>query len=234
MPWAYPSAQCEFCDCGSGLAALAFWQKKDAEGNQRELNKLFASAGIPAHFRDLTIDSMIERAGHDAGKVAAIDAVIQFKNSGRVTDPNTKRLKLGVVLSGSFGCGKTGLLTPLLRHVVSEGKSGLWAEVYELIMAIQQGYSDGDSSAKLLAAQQADVVLLDDLGDADRSREETEDRRRIVYQIINYRHNNALPMLITTNCNGAQLAKQFGGRTIERIFESCAWINMAGKNLRKD
>jgi len=214
--------------------ALSFWRQKESEANQRLLNMLFVGAGIPAHFRDLTVDTMCALAGKDPEKIAAIDAVIQFKNLGRVLDPTTKSYKPGIVLSGSFGCGKTGLLTPALRHAITEGKSGLWVEVYDLFTAIQQGYSDGDSSAKLVAAQTADVILLDDLGDVERDVEETADRRRILYQLINYRHNNALPMLITTNCNGAQLAKQFGGRTIERIFESCAWINMGGRNLRRE
>ena len=61
---------------------------------------------------------------------------------------------------------------------------------------------------------------------------ETDDRRRIIYQLINYRHNHDLPMLITTNLNGQQLADQFGGRTVERIIESCAWVKMEGQNLR--
>jgi DNA replication protein DnaC len=230
----YPLSQCQFCECERGGAARAFWQQKEREAAQLELNRLFVSAGIPAHFRDMTIDSLIERAGRDPGKTSAIDAVIQFKNSGYVLDQATKKYKSGIVLSGSFGCGKTGLLTPALRNAIEGGKSGLWVEVYDLIIAIQQGYSDGDSAAKLTAAQTADVVLLDDLGDVARDREETEDRRRIVYQLINYRHNHALPMLITTNCNGAQLAKQFGARTVERIFESCAWVSMGGQNLRKD
>lgn len=233
-PWNYPVAECEFCDCGKGITARAFWARKDSEALQRKLNGLFSAAGIPPHFRDLTIDTMIERAGRDPGKAPAIDAVIQLKNAGHVLDPVTKRYKSGLVLSGAFGCGKTGLLSPLLRHAIETGKSGLWVEVYDMIMAIQQGYSDGDSDAKLTAAQRADVVLLDDFGDVERDREETEDRRRIIYQLVNYRHNHALPMLITTNCTGAQLAKQFGARTIERVFESCAWINMAGRNLRQE
>lgn len=230
----YPMSEVQFCDCASGQGARAFWRQKESEANQRQLNQLFAGAGIPPHFRDLTVDSMIVKAGKDAGKVAAIEAVIQFKELGRVLDPATKQYRPGIVLSGPFGCGKTGLLTPALRHSIEGGKSGLWVEVYDLIAAVQQGYTDGDSNAKLAAAQKADVVLLDDLGDVEREGEETADRRRIIYQLINYRHNNALPMLITTNCNGAQLAKQFGGRTIERVFESCAWINMHGRNLRME
>lgn len=230
----YPIAQCEFCECDSGKRARRFWEQKEAEVQQRNLNQLFATAGIPAHFRDFTVESMIQRAGNDSGKSAAIDAVVQFINGGVVLDPASKHYKPGIILSGNFGCGKTGLLTPALRHMISQGESGLWVEVYDLIGEIQQGYSEGNSAAKLSAVQSANVVLLDDLGDVERNTEETADRRRIIYQIINYRHNNALPMLITTNCNALQLSQQFGGRTTQRIVESCAWIQMGGRNLRTE
>lgn len=210
------------------------WRQKLSADNQRQINQLFATAGIPAHFRDFTLESMIERVRGDRGKVSAIDAVKQFIDTGTVLDPHSKRYKSGMVLHGPYGCGKTGLMTPALRHAVSTGKSGLWVEVYDLIISIQQGYTDGDSSAKLTAAQQADVILLDDLGDLSRDREETEDRRRIIYQLINYRHNHALPMLITTNCSPVQLSRQYGARTMERIAESCAWVQMGGRNLREE
>jgi len=230
----YPLAQCELCSCQLGKYVLAQHQRREAESQQRQLAKMFVSAGLPAHFRDFTLDTMIERAGNDPEKAGAIAVVKQFAADGLVLDPYTNRYKAGIILSGSFGCGKTGLLTPALRHMVAQGKSGLWVEVYDLIGAIQQGYSDGDSNAKLTAAQRSDIILLDDLGDVTRNREETEDRRRIVYQIINYRHNNALPMLITTNCDAMQLTMQFGARTVERIVESCAWVPMGGRNLRTE
>lgn len=230
----YPMNQCELCDCPIGKSVLLNYQRKEAEAQQRRLAKLFVGAGIPAHFRDFTLDTMIARAGTDPEKAEAIAAVRQFIADGLVLDPYANQYKAGIVVSGTFGCGKTGLLTPVLRHLVSQGKSGLWVEVYDLISAIQQGYSDGDSNAKLTAAQRSDVILLDDLGDVTRNREETEDRRRIVYQIINYRHNNALPMLITTNCDAMQLSLQFGARTVERIVESCVWVPMGGRNLRTE
>lgn len=228
----YPLAQCDVCECENGKAIRRMWEVENADRQQKRLNDLFRGAGIPAHFRGFTIDTMVERAGKDPGKTAAIDAVIEFVNQGVVLDRSNKRYKPGIILSGQFGVGKTGILTPALNRLVADGKSGLWIEVYDFLSAVQAGYASGDSDAKLTAAKEADVVLLDDLGDVDRDREETEDRRRIVYQLINHRHNEGLPMLITTNCSAPQLAHQFGARTVERIMESCAWVSMGGKNLR--
>lgn len=228
----YPIAQCDVCDCANGQAVRRLWAVENADRQQKRLNQLFSGAGIPAHFRGFTLDTMIERAGRDPGKQAAIEAVIAFVNGGVVLDRASKRYKPGIILSGSFGVGKTGILTPALNRLVADGKSGLWVEVYDFLSTVQAGYASGDSDAKLTAAQTADVILLDDLGDVDRNAEETADRRRIIYQLINHRHNESLPMLITTNCNAPQLAQQFGARTLERIMESCAWVTMAGANLR--
>lgn len=230
----YPMRECQFCECERGQAWKTAWERKLSSESQKRIDHLFAAAGIPSHFQSFTIDTLAERAKGDAKKLPAIEAIRHFAQHGFVADPNDKRYKSSIVVYGPYGCGKTGLITPLLRHALEQGKSALWVEVYDLIGAIQQGYSTGDSGEKLATAQRADVVLLDDLGDASRDREETEDRRRIIYQIINYRHNHNLPMLITTNCAPAQLSRQLGQRTMERIIESCAWITMGGRNLREE
>lgn len=229
----YSLHECQFCDCEAGAVALAYWRRKEVEAQQKRLERLFSSAGVPLHFQGMTIESLIERAGGDKAKAAAISAVQQYINEGRVSDPATKQIKPGIILSGRFGAGKTGLLTPALRYSLGQGKSALWIECADFISEIQAGYATGDSHTRLETAQRADVVLLDDLGDVDRDRPETEDRRRILYQLINYRHNNCLPMLISTNCAPAQLAMQFGARTFERLAESCAWVEMGGANLRR-
>lgn len=230
----YPLKECQLCDCRIGVAVAAYWQRKEAEQQQQRLNKMFVGAGIPTRFRDLTIETLIERAGADPEKRVAIEAVKQFVEEGVVTCPINGRYKAGLLISGKFGCGKTGLITPALRAMIERGKSGLWIEMYDFLGAIQQGYEDGDSSAKLIAAQKADIILIDDLGDVERVKPETDDRRKLIYELINYRHNYDLPMLITTNCDADKIAQQLGSRTMDRIFESCAWVEMGGRNLRME
>lgn len=228
----YSLREVSFCECPIGQRTLEYWQRQDAGKRQKKLDQTFANAGIPEHFRDMTIETLIARAGGDKGKRDAIAAVKSFAEQGFIEDAATKRYKPGIILAGSFGRGKTGLLTPVLRHLIEQGKTGLWIEVYDFISEIQAGYENGTSLSRLEAAQRADVVLLDDLGDKGRDKPETDDRRRIVYQLINYRHNNGLATLITTNLSASEIGMQFGQRTVERIIESCAWVTMGGENLR--
>ena len=76
------------------------------------------------------------------------------------------------------------------------------------------------------------------MGDASRNDRvtgfaETADRQRILYQLVNHRHNHRLPLLITSNLAPGQFAKQFGMRTFERVAESCAVVALGGRNLRR-
>lgn len=227
-PWSYPLHEVTFCECETGARALAYWQQKTSEQQQAKLAKLFESAGVPIRFRDLTVDTLPT----DPGKAPAVAAARTMIEQGHIDG------KRGLLLVGPYGTGKTGLLTPVLRYWLDQGKSGLWIEFYDFTDQIQAAYSTGNSTDVLDAAQSAEWILLDDVGDLQRNDRhggfaESTDKQRLLYQLINYRHNHELPMLLTSNLSPAQLAEQFGARTFERIMESCAIFEMGGRNLRK-
>jgi DNA replication protein DnaC len=251
QPINYPLNQIDWCECDYGILALDYWTKKSREKQQKRLDKLFMGAGIPAYFRDFTIETLKARVGNDPAKLAVIAYVETFLADKRIVDPRDNRYKFGLVVSGPFGAGKTGMLTPILRDWLEEGKTGLWIEAKEFVKEIQRGYSRGaedTSEQKLDEAKRADIILLDDLGDKARQERvqdetgkyvlqlatETTDRIEIIYRLINERHNMDRPMLITTNLTGPELALQLGERTFNRIVESCAWLTMTGKNLRME
>lgn len=227
-----PITEVRFCSCKYGVHLRAQNQERLVAEQQRRLNQVFVNAGIPERYSDLTIETLRERSTDDADKLQAIEAVQAFVNDGFLVDQRTGKAKTSVILTGEPGMGKTGLMTAVLRSYLEQGRSALWVELYDFLDQIRQGYNDGTATQRMEQAQRADVVLLDDFGDADRSGPETDDRRRLVYQFINWRHNNGLPTLITTNLTGQGLAEQFGARTFERIVEMCYWIKVGGKNLR--
>lgn len=244
QPQNYPLNEIDWCECDYGILALEHWHKKAVAKQQKRLDKLFAGAGIPDYFQSFTVESLKQRVGKDAAKLAIIAKVEEFIANRRIVDANDRnKYKFGLILSGSFGTGKTGLLTPALRAWLEDGKSGLWIEAKEFVKEIQRGYSKGaedSSEAKMDEAKRADIILLDDLGDKARvDRDgvilpETTDRIEILYRLINDRHNYDRPMLITTNLTGPELIAQIGERTFNRIIESCAWLSMPGRNLRME
>lgn len=78
-----------------------------------------------------------------------------------------------------------------------------------------------------------DWLMMDDIGDTSRKDPETDDKRKLLYQIVNHRHNHVRPMLITSNLTPGEFTAQFGARTFERIAECCAVVKIGGRNLRR-
>lgn len=227
-PRHYPLSEVKFCDCAYGEYAKAAEHAKTAKVQQERLKQAFTRAGIPAHFHGLTIDTLATIAGDDAEKAKAIEVARAMVEQGMYQD------KPGVFLFGSYGCGKTGVLTPVLRHWLDQGHSGLWIEFYDFCEEIQSKYGKGDEASQAMdLVRGVDWLMMDDIGDTARKEPETDDKRKLLYQIVNHRHNHVRPMLITSNLTPGEFTAQFGARTFERIAECCAVVKIGGRNLRR-
>ena len=159
------------------------------------------------------------------------DAAAGLRAGERVARPEVGRR--GLVLWGPPGVGKTGILTPALAHLVGLGMAGLWIEWYAFCQEVQRGYGDGSSAERLEAAMRAEVVLLDDVGDAGRGGEETEDKRRILWMVLNERHGAERLTMVTTNLDEEGFRARFGARTAERLWELAFVVPVGGVNLRR-
>lgn len=234
-PYNEPLHEVEFCDCRKGVAVKKWWYREAKKKQAAKLQQLFEVAGVPVRFRDLTIDSLQATVLCDPEKESALAAAKAMIAQGYIDVAG--RRKNSLILSGPYGTGKTGTATPILRYWLDQGRSGLWIEFYDFCDRVQQGYNRGDSKEVMEAAQRADWVLLDDVGELNRDDRvtgfaETTDKQKILYQLVNYRHNHALPTLITSNLSPSQLVNQFGARTFERLLESYHIVSMGGRNLR--
>lgn len=219
---------CEACEYGRNKARMrARWLEKnkaDVEAAwQRRMEKRFGPCMVvPERYQGLTPQTL-EALGPAAmeGKREAIEAATRWaKGEGD---------KPGLLLYGKAGRGKS----VLGWWAVPQRGRGLWLTWPELTRKIQSSYSrDGDSEAMIEAAQDAPVLFLDDLGDPDRRRMESDDKRDILFQIVNHRLVHSKPTFITTNLAGSDIAKQFGDRIASRLLELCEWCNVGGVDLR--
>ncbi len=149
--------------------------------------------------------------------------------------PTAWKPKPGLCLTGPFGTGKTGLTAPLVTNALRQGQVALWIQWWDFVGRVQEAYSGRGqySSQELRAqAQQTDLLVVDDFGDPDHQGEATPDQRRIAYEIVNYRHNHRLPLVLTTNLDFDHLRTQFGQRITDRIAMSCVVLSVNGLSLR--
>ncbi len=140
-----------------------------------------------------------------------------------------KKLKdKSLFLFGETGSGKTVLSTFILKEIWKEKKSGFFISYPELIFEMQTDYDN--SKEKLEEVKNYNCVILDDFG----AEKLTDFVRQISYLIINYREQNDLQTIITSNFTLDEIDKSIDRRISSRICGMCEVIEMSGdKRIKK-
>ena len=208
----------------------------NAQDSVREgWRRVIERAGVPPSFRDAHVYDLRQIREDDA-KRAAVDVMRQYAEDGYI-ERNGYR-QWCILLSGSFGTGKTHAATAVFldRLWRSRRKQGMWRKYTEFVREVQATYSRAAerSVQQVLASyQKTPLLLLDDVGDLTID-QETEDRRRLVYEVIDYRNDWMLPTILTTNLSASALQEQFGERTWERLSFMATLLRLEGANLRRN
>lgn len=102
-----------------------------------------------------------------------------------------------LLLQGRFGCGKTHLAAAVANFVVDMGVSTLFITVPDLLDTLRFSYDDPTTpfSQRFEDIRRAQLLIMDDFG----THNATPWAKEKLFQILNYRYINRLPVLVTTN-----------------------------------
>jgi DNA replication protein DnaC len=108
-----------------------------------------------------------------------------------------KSLDGWLLLQGDYGCGKTHLAAAIANFVVSLGVPTLFITVPDLLDTLRFAYQDPRATfeGRFEEIRQAPLLVLDDFG----TQNATNWAQEKLFQIINYRYINRLPLVVTTN-----------------------------------
>ena len=138
----------------------------------------------------------------------------------------------GLMLTGSYGTGKTGLLVGALREIadryVDTTHRMQFATAPDLMDMLRAGYDDDTFAERVDRVRWVRLLAIDDLG-SERPTEWVIER---LFTIINHRYEHDLPIFVTTNYGRDELAARIGERLVDRLIESCQVIAVRGPNLR--
>lgn len=222
------------CDCEAGArererqnAIRGERERQEAEKRQTRANRLFAQSGVPPFMAGWTLASY-------PGDARLASLAQRYIEEGRLDDG--ARVKLGLLLLGPSGTGKTGLAVAVVNARIAAGVPSLFVETGAFLRQIRATFdrrSAVSTEAVTGAAREIDFLVLDDVGDVGRGGNPASDFARAeIFDLVNHRHNAMLPTLLTSNLSAKQLADQFGDRTWWRIAEMCLVAEVRGKNLR--
>lgn len=198
---------------------------------QSSLKNLFRHANLPENFINCSLEKFNFKyyaknfTDPETGLSSLELAKIAHKAAGGfikrfLKDPKTD----GLLFTGKVGSGKTYLACSIANALIKHGRLALFIEVSDLLDRIRSTYDPGRSPDQLSefqlldTARQVPLLVLDDLG----AHNYTEWTKNKIYSIINYRLNQRLPVIVTTNIKLDEITEYLGERTTSRLLEMCS------------
>lgn len=149
-----------------------------------------------------------------------------------------KEYEKGVYLHGSFGSGKSYIISALLNELSKKGAKCVNVYFPSLLRSLKESFDSFEE--KINEIINADVLLLDDIG-AEKNTEWSRDE--ILGTILQYRMDNNLPTFFTSNLNIEELEEHLkitskstdnikARRIIERIKQLAVDMELISENKR--
>jgi DNA replication protein DnaC len=143
--------------------------------------------------RGLTFESFNTRGRKGVGESQANSLEWAFNRARQYAGS----LNGWLLLQGGFGCGKTHLAAAIANFVVGMGVPTLFLTVPDLLDTLRFSFDSEDTTfeQRFDEIRNAPLLVLDDFG----THNATAWAQEKLFQIVNYRYINKLPMVVTTN-----------------------------------
>lgn len=173
---------------------------------------------------------------NDAKRVGIIKWLKKFYDDFK----KDKHLK-GLYLHGSFGSGKTYLISALLNELSKENNTAVIVYYPELLRSLKESFENNNFASRINEIKKVDLLLLDDIG----AETVTQwNRDEILGTILQYRMDNNLSTFFTSNLAIKELEEHFGlnksseeqikaRRIVERIKQLTENEKLISENRRK-
>ncbi|MBR6408430.1 MAG: ATP-binding protein [Clostridia bacterium] len=215
-----------------------------AKGKENIRNSMRVLSGLKSRQRGFFFGRITPRAGQEKAYKAAVDFIQRYSKD---------RHTAGLMFCGSVGSGKTLLSAAVANAVIDMypieddeaqrvGETAEHAAYYtpvrftssvELLEQIRALFNKngGEESSQVIInrLKKAPLLILDDLG-AEKPSEWANER---IFEIVDHRYNESLPVIVTTNATPGELKNQIGERSFDRLREMCELVPLAAKSQRK-
>ncbi len=207
----------------TGFDAEAWQWEREVCGAWRERQHTIAlrKAGIPPRFRDCRFATFVPK---NESQAKALDRCRSFAEGFRAGE--TKR---GLFLLGAYGVGKTHLAVAVAASLADRCRVRFRTVPALLAEARSAIRGQRDAADPLLECCDVPLLLLDDLGQEKNSDWVWEQR----FLLINYRYEQELPTVFTSNLAPEALQEKIGGAAMSRIWDMCAGVAIDGEDHRK-
>jgi DNA replication protein DnaC len=109
-------------------------------------------------------------------------------------------------IGGQVGCGKTHICTAIVNALMSKGRAARYMVWNEVVTGLKQAATDARVYEALLKNQQrAGILYIDDFFKVAKGFSVTASDINTTFKIINYRYNENLPTIISSELSIAEI-----------------------------
>ncbi len=170
----------EICDC------------RQTEIERRLQNRLYEISQL-GELRQLTFDNFKPQ-----GRVGTSEQERKsLEGAFRRAQHYAEQLQGWLLLQGGYGVGKTHLAAAIANRATARGIGTLFLTVPDMLDDLRASFGDGVGGfeQRFDQVRTAPLIVMDDFG----THNATEWAREKLFQILNHRYINRLPVVITTN-----------------------------------
>ncbi len=199
-----------------GKLEICTCRNRDVAEQVRE--RLFSLSNLD-ELKELTFETFQPRGRKGLGDLHATSIEMAFNQASIYA----KSLKGWLLLQGAYGCGKTHLAAAIANFAVGMGVPTLFLTVPDLLDMLRFAYGAEDTTfeQRFDEIRNAKLLVLDDFG----TQNATGWAQEKLFQIINYRYINKLPLVVTTNLSLSEIEARIRSRLRDPELVSDVRIN---------
>ena len=190
----------------------------------REAEEILLNSGISEEFRKKNFDNF--NYSYDMNVCSAFAKAKSYVNNFDYKNPSRNK---SIIFVGQVGSGKTHLSMAIANSLMKKGVGVLYMPYRDNIISLKQNMMDEEYYRKSInKLKKAKVLLIDDLFKGSITGSDVN----IMFEIINYRYLNGLPVIVSCEKSIEEIInidEAIGSRLYEM---SCDYaISLSGKRL---
>ncbi len=199
-----------------GKLEVCVCRQRDVSQQVRE--RLYSLSRLD-ELKELTFSSFQARGRKGLGEMQANSLEMAFNQAQHYA----KNLDGWLLLQGGYGCGKTHLAAAIANFAVEMGVPTLFLTVPDLLDMLRFSYDSDDTTfeERFNEIRNASLLILDDFG----TQNATGWAQEKLFQIINYRYINKLPLVVTTNLSLDEIEARIRSRLADPELVTTCRIN---------
>jgi len=208
LPLGHPDfGKLEICAC------------RQADVRRAVRERLFSLSHLD-ELKDLTFESFQPRGRIGLGEWQANSLEIAYNTARQYASS----LHGWLLLQGGYGCGKTHLAAAIANFAVGMGVPTLFLTVPDLLDLLRFSFDSEDTTFedRFEEIRNAPLLVLDDFG----TQNATAWAQEKLFQIVNYRYINRLPLVVTTNVPLDEIEERIRSRLKDPELVSVLHINV--------